>query len=59
MLAGSSAADLTASVKALAGRRGTASDPDHALLPMGFRTFTRLLADEPVGPTSVRCERPT
>ena len=49
VLTGSSAADLTASVKALAGRRGTASDPDRVLLPMGFRTFARLLADEPVG----------
>ena len=48
VLTGSSAADLTASVKALAGRRGTASDPDRVLLPMGFRTFMGLLADEPV-----------
>ena len=46
---GSSASDLTASIKALAGRRGTAGDPDRVLLPMGFRTFMRLVADEPVG----------
>ena len=49
VLTGSSASDLTASVKALAGRRGTAGDPDRVLLPMGFRTFMRLVADEPVG----------
>ena len=48
VLTGSSAADLTASVKALAGRRGTALDPDRVLLPMGFRTFARLVADEPI-----------
>ena len=49
VLTGSSASDLTASIKALAGRRGTAGDPDRVLLPMGFRTFMRLVADEPVG----------
>ena len=49
VLMGSSASDLTASVKALAGRRGTAGDPDGVLLPMEFRTFMRLVADEPVG----------
>ena len=49
VLTGSSASDLTASVKALAGRRGTAGDPDRVLLPMGFRTFMRLVAEEPVG----------
>ena len=45
--AGWSAADLTASVKALC-RRSTARDPDRVLLPMRFRTFTFLLGDEPV-----------
>ncbi|MDE0449748.1 MAG: AAA family ATPase [Spirochaetaceae bacterium] len=49
VLTGSSASDLTASIKALAGRRGSAGDPDRVLLPMGFRTFSRLAAEEPVG----------
>ena len=57
VITGSSAADLTGSVKALAGRRGPAEDPDRVLLPMGFRTFTRLTSDEPapvdVGPLRV------
>lgn len=47
VLTGSSAANLTASVKALADRRGAAVDPDRVLLPMGFRTFARLVAPEP------------
>ena len=46
VLTGSSAADLTGSVKALAGRRGPADDPDRVLLPMGFRSFARLVAEE-------------
>ena len=46
VLTGSSAANLTGSVKALAGRRGPADDPDRVLLPMGFRTFARLSSDE-------------
>lgn len=45
VLTGSSAVNLTASVKALAGRRGPATDPDRVLLPMGFRTFCRLVGD--------------
>lgn len=49
VLTGSSARDLAASVKALAGRRGPAVEPDRVLLPMGFRTFTRLATDEQVG----------
>ena len=57
VLTGSSAADLTGSVKALAGRRGPADDPDRVLLPMGFRSFARLTAEEPapsdVGPFRV------
>ena len=52
VLTGSSAADLTGSVKALAGRRGPADDPDRVLLPMGFRSFARLMAEEPA-PTEV------
>ena len=43
VLTGSSAADLTAAVKALAGRRGPASTPDRFLLPMGFRAFAERL----------------
>ena len=39
VLTGSSAAGLTAAVKALAGRRGPASAPDRFLLPMSFRAF--------------------
>ncbi|HEX9766976.1 MAG TPA: AAA family ATPase [Nitriliruptorales bacterium] len=48
VLTGSSATNLTASVKALADRRGQASDPDRVLLPMGFRTFTGLVIEDPV-----------
>ena len=39
VLTGSSASDLSAATKALAGRRGTATTPDRFLLPMGFRAF--------------------
>ena len=39
VLTGSSAADLTAAAKALAGRRGPAAVSNRFLLPMGFRTF--------------------
>ncbi|MYB38411.1 MAG: ATP-binding protein [Gammaproteobacteria bacterium] len=46
VLTGSSAADLTGATKALAGRRGEAAAPDRVLLPMGFRSFTRLVASE-------------
>ena len=45
VLSGSSAADLTAATKALAGRRGPGSVPDRFLLPMGFRTFAALAND--------------
>ena len=47
VLTGSSASDLAGSVKALAGRRGPADHPDRVLLPMGFRSFARLTAEEP------------
>lgn len=47
VLTGSSASDLTAATKALAGRRGGASAPDRVLLPMGFRSFVGLVAAEP------------
>lgn len=48
VLTGSSAANLNASVKALADRRGKATDPDRVALPMGFRTFAGLLAADPL-----------
>lgn len=48
VLTGSSAANLTASTKALADRRGRAADPDRVLLPMGFRTFAGLLITDPL-----------
>ena len=47
VLTGSSAADLTAATKALAGRRGGAVDSDRVLLPIGFRSFLRLSSAEP------------
>ncbi len=47
VLTGSSAADLGESVKALAGRRGDAAEPDRVLLPMSFRAFVRAVVDEP------------
>ena len=50
VLTGSSAADLTAATKALAGRRGHATAPDRVLLPIGFRSFVSLVASEPPPP---------
>ena len=47
VLTGSSAADLSESVKALAGRRGDIAEPDRVLLPMSFRAFVRAVVDEP------------
>ena len=49
VLTGSSAGDLTAAVKALAGRRGPANAPDRFLLPMGFRAFAERLDSRPEG----------
>ena len=46
VLTGSSATDLGESVKALAGRRGDASDVDRVLLPMSFRAFLRAVGDQ-------------
>ena len=46
VLTGSSAADLSAATKALAGRRGGALDSDRVLLPIGFRSFLRLVSTE-------------
>ena len=45
VLTGSSVRDLTAAVKALAGRRGAAVDSDRILLPMSFRSFLRARRD--------------
>lgn len=42
VLTGSSAANLTEAVKALAGRRGNAVNSDRILLPMSFRDFHRI-----------------
>ena len=42
VLTGSSAANLTEAVKALAGRRGNAVRPDRILLPMPFRDFVEV-----------------
>lgn len=42
VLTGSSATDLTDSIRTLAGRRGPATRPDRTLLPMGFSPFVRL-----------------
>ena len=56
-LTGSSASDLTAATKALAGRRGGIVDSDRVLLPIGFRSFLRLISAEPppgdVGPFGI------
>lgn len=43
VLTGSSAGDLAAARKSLAGRRGPVSAPDRTLLPMGFRPFAEAL----------------
>ena len=57
VLTGSSAADLTGSVKALAGRRGPVSHADRVMLPMGFRTWAALTGERPppadIGPYRV------
>lgn len=48
VLTGSSAANLTEAVKALAGRRGNAVNSDRILLPMSFRDFVKIRsADAP------------
>ena len=46
VLTGSSAADLTAATKALAGRRGAAVAPDRVLMPIGFRSFVAVVAPD-------------
>lgn len=48
VLTGSSARHLTESIKELAGRRGAAQDPDRVLLPMGFRSFARIVSTAPL-----------
>ena len=46
VLTGSSSSNLKESLGALAGRRGDAGDPDRVLLPMGFRSFVSLAAEQ-------------
>lgn len=46
ILTGSNAARLTTAAGVLAGRRGRITHPDRTLLPMGFRSFARLLNPE-------------
>lgn len=54
VLTGSSAANLTQAVKALAGRRGNAVNSDRVMLPMSFRNFVDVgsgtNSDAPPGP---------
>ena len=59
VLTGSSATDLTGATKALAGRRGEARAPDRVLLPMGFRSFARVVSTEvpPAGMVQVESTR--
>ena len=45
VLTGSSAANLTEAIKALAGRRGDALDSDRILLPMSFRDFVEVRSE--------------
>ncbi|MBI4728635.1 MAG: ATP-binding protein [Acidobacteria bacterium] len=53
VLTGSSARDLDAATKALAGRRGRVRAPDRTLLPMGFGAFCRAIRLEiPNAPSS-------
>lgn len=47
VLTGSSSSNLRDSVGDLAGRRGPASDPDRVMLPIGFRTFVKLVSSHP------------
>ena len=47
VLTGSSSSNLRESVGDLAGRRGPAEDADRLMLPIGFRTFFRLVSDAP------------
>ena len=57
VLTGSSAVDLTAATKALAGRCGNVEAPDRFLMPIGFRSFVSLVMPEPppttLGPLSI------
>lgn len=46
VLTGSNATSLSEAAGTLAGRRGRATHLDRTLLPVGFRTFARLVADE-------------
>ena len=46
VLTGSSSSNLRDSIGDLAGRRGSAVDPDRVMLPIGFRTFAKLTERE-------------
>jgi predicted AAA+ superfamily ATPase len=46
VLTGSNARGLSEAIGALAGRRGTARQPDRTLMPMGFATVARLLCPD-------------
>ncbi|MDO8187076.1 AAA family ATPase [Conexibacter sp. JD483] len=48
VLTGSSARDLATAQKQLAGRLGSARQPDRLLLPMGFRSFCRAIGIDDV-----------
>lgn len=55
VLTGSSARDLAAAQKQLAGRLGAAMNSDRLLLPMGFRSFARAIGiDDVPRPDAVR-----
>lgn len=49
VLTGSNAEGLTSAAGTLAGRRGRVTGTDRTLLPIGFRTFARLLVPELAG----------
>jgi uncharacterized protein len=51
VLTGSNATSLTEAAGTLAGRRGRATNLDRILLPIGFRTFVRLVGREPTPTT--------
>lgn len=57
VLSGSSAYDLRAATKALADRRGGATDSDRLLLPMSFRAFCRALGGFDDVPVAAVCPR--
>jgi uncharacterized protein len=56
VLTGSSAHGLAEATKALAGRRGGASEPNLILLPMGFKDFCRVIGVELPDTPSIRAK---